>query len=79
MNGTSAKRANLLSAPADLSHRGEHFIDRQLGAQGLLVAPCGVVQVVAVETVGQFFADEVREQEPASPDFDVFVNQRETK
>ena len=38
-NGTSAKRADLLRAPAQPRHRREHFVDRQFGLERRLVLP----------------------------------------
>ena len=73
------ERADLLRPPADLGHGREHFVDRLLRLERLLVLSGGVEHVVAVEAVGQFVADEVAEQQPARRLGHVLVNQRQAE
>ncbi len=73
------ERADLLRAPADPGHGGQHLVDGQLGLEGRFVLSRGVEDVVAIETVGEFFGDEVPQQQAPRLQRNIFVDEGEAE
>ena len=72
--GDQRERADLLRALPDAGHGREHFIDGLFRLERRLVLSRRVEHIVAIKSVGQFFGDEVPEQQPACRLAHVFVD-----
>ena len=73
------ERANLLRALTDPGHGGQHLMDGQLRLEGRFVLSRGVEDVVAIETVGELFSDEVPQQQAASLQGNILVDEGEAE